>query len=195
MNLKRFFGRLEISIFPEVYEPREDSFLLAKAVDMKKGATVLDLGCGSGIQGINAASEGASQVLCADINKQALKCAEFNAQNLGFSETIETRETNLFKEIPESFDCIIFNPPYVPSETVKHLDTDGGKRGRETLNRFLIEFGGHLNKKGVCFFLQSSLNDEEITKKLLERQGFETEVTAREKLFFEELIVFKCFNA
>ena len=42
----------------DVYYPREDSFLLAKSVEKMARGDALDLGTGSGIQGITAALDG-----------------------------------------------------------------------------------------------------------------------------------------
>ena len=57
----------------EIYEPREDSFLLEKYVVKytKPGYIVLDMGTGSGIQA-DAASKKAKKVIAADINPGAI---------------------------------------------------------------------------------------------------------------------------
>ena len=77
------------------------------------------------------------------------------------------------------------------SEEKKYADLDGGVNGREVLDEFLKGFAAYLEKEGKCFFLQSSLNGEEESAKLLEEQGFEAKVVARKKLFFEKLLVFR----
>ncbi|MAG22380.1 MAG: hypothetical protein CL943_03715 [Candidatus Diapherotrites archaeon] len=187
-------SNVSTSGFPSVYAPREDSFLLEETVEVKANDFVLDLGCGSGIQGISAALKGAKKVLSVDINKEALECTAKNAKLLGVGERIETRESNLFENIKEQFDCIIFNPPYVPSKEKKWKDTDGGKQGREVLDLFLEQFPEHLREQGTCFFLQSSLNSEAESSKKLCFFDLSFSVIARRKLFFEEIMVFKCFN-
>lgn len=186
-----FFKHTELIVLPEVYFPREDSLLLANAVEVKPNDLVLDLGTGCGIQAINAASQGA-RVLAVDLNSKAVENTLLNAKNTGLAGKITVKKSNLFKEVKEKFDAIIFNPPYVPSEKTKLLDVDGGKQGRETLDCFLKEFKNYLNDNGKCFFLQSSLNGIKKTERLLMEQNLEFEVIARQKLFFEELLVFKC---
>ncbi len=184
----------KLLVLESVYPPSEDSFLLAEAIEAEKGCSVLDMGTGSGIQGINAALLGAKTIVCTDLNKEALKNAEENAKSLGL-KGFEFRQGNLFEAAKgEKFDLIIFNPPYVPSEEKKFEDLDGGKGGREVLDLFLEGFEKHLEKGGKCFFLQSSLNGEEETIQKLEEKKFEIEEKARKRIFFEELVVFKTWK-
>ncbi|MBU4493218.1 MAG: methyltransferase domain-containing protein, partial [Nanoarchaeota archaeon] len=62
----------------EVYEPMEDSFLLAEHVKRYSKGFVLDVGTGPGIQAI-AASEKAKLVIGIDISRDAIKLARENA--------------------------------------------------------------------------------------------------------------------
>ena len=47
--------------------------------DLVRGATVLDLGCASGLVGIAAARAGAARILCVDVDPRALTAAQGNA--------------------------------------------------------------------------------------------------------------------
>lgn len=192
-------NRLTLSVEKTVYPPSEDSFLLANALKIPIRAAVLDLGCGSGIQGLTAAKRGANEIWFVDISPKALFSAKKNLKkNIGKNElkTLKTvfKKSDLFSKIPKKtkFDRIIFNPPYVPGKTVRWKDTDGGKQGRETLDRFLNSVGNFLKPKGRVYFLQSDLNGIEKTESKLKKNGFEFEIVARQKLFFEELVVFRC---
>ena len=153
---------------------------------------VLDLGCGTGIQGLNALLLGAKKAFFVDIDKNAVANAKENAQTLGFGKSAVFKKSDLFSALKgKKFGLIIFNPPYVDSGVKKKwLDTDGGKKGRETLDAFLEEAKAHLEKGGKIFFVQSSLNGESKTKKLLRKLAFKTEIIARKRIFFEELVVF-----
>jgi len=190
-----FFKGLELKVFPTVYEPSEDSFLLAETVSVPNGSTVLDLGTGSGIQGINAALVGTSRVVCTDVNAKALENAKGNAGRLMPKAKFEFRQGSLFEPVAgEKFHVIIFNPPYVVSEGKKFRDLDGGVKGREVLDIFLEGFAVHLEKNGKCFFLQSNLNGERETGEILGKHGLEFETIARKRLFFEELLVFRAWK-
>ena len=198
---KVFFNELELLVFDSVYEPREDSFLLANSLPKIQGLEVLDIGCGTGIQSINASQKGAKSVLAIDINPQAIENTKQNctAQKIG---NVSAMESNLFEKIPQKFDVIIFNPPYLPSEPtvpippfksdeIKEPELDGGKNGFEIIKEFIIRTGEHLKPKGMVFFLASSLNNFQELEKLLAKKGFGFEIAAQEKFFFEELRVYK----
>jgi release factor glutamine methyltransferase len=177
---------------PEVYLPSEDSFLLAEALDVDSGASVLDMGCGSGFLGLVAART-AGRVLSVDINQSALECTEQNARLNGI-KNLEVRRSDLFSCVPESFDLIIFNPPYLPTEADEPRDAvslawDGGRSGREVIDRFLVDVSGHLNPGGVVYLLGSSLSDYEKTISVLKDSGFQISIAASKKLDFEELVV------
>jgi len=195
MPEKFFYKGIKIAVFDSVFGPRGDSVLLADAV--KKidtgGRAVLDLGCGSGLQGLNALLLGAKKCVFADIDKKAVENAKANAKALGFAKKAFFKKSDLFSALKgKKFGLIVFNPPYVDSGKEKRwLDTDGGKKGRQVLDAFLMQAKAHLLKGGKIFFVQSSLNGESKTKRLLKEKGFAFEIAGRKRLFFEELAVFK----
>jgi release factor glutamine methyltransferase len=183
---------LSISVPEGVYPPSEDSALLANSFSLPAHAHCLDLGCGSGIQGLVMARLGARSVTFCDQSQTALAAARHNAEKNRAECETEFVRSDLFAALSgRRFDLIAFNPPYGPSEDVKWKDTDGGKKGRETLDRFLDQLPEHLTEGGEAFFLQSSLNGEAKTKKRLKELGFAFRIVAREKLFFEELAVYR----
>ncbi len=175
----------------ETYFPSEDSYFLAENVSIPKKALMIDVGCGSGIQSLNAFHKGASRVIALDLNKAALAATKKNCLKAGF-KNIKTIESDLFRNCREKADAIIFNPPYLESDEYRHIDLDGGKKGREVLDRFLEQMPKHLNKKGVCYFLQTDLNGNGKTGKKLKELGFEFKIIARKKGFFETLCIYRC---
>ncbi len=181
------------------YAPREDSWLLAKTVQecartflekrfIKKA---LDMGCGSGIQTAALCLSGAKEVMCVDIERSAITAALQMAERYFPHIKIESIQGDLFEHVKGKFDVIVFNPPYVPSEEIKWRDTDGGKKGREIIDRFLVKLPIFLKTNGFCLMLQSSLNGIEMTQQKITKIGLKGEIVLREKLFFEELIVWK----
>lgn len=189
---------MEFQVPDGVYEAGEDSFLLARYVAPERGASVLDLGCGAGLVSVLAAKQGA-RVLAADINPKALEAVKENAKAQGVA--IETRQTDLFASIPEKFDYIYFNPPYLPKDYAsealeEYLEKgevqtwEGGVDGRELIDRFLTEFKEHLKPKGQAFLINSSLNKIFLTKRALEKTGLKWEIAAEVNLFFEKLYLF-----
>lgn len=174
----------------DVYEPREDSFLLADNLPLLEGKSVLDMGTGSGFLALLAAKKARSAV-AVDINPNAVGSALVDAQKSGVE--IEFRVSDLFSNVPEKFDVIIFNPPYLPYEDEYDKNAHvwcGGKTGRETIERFAREAPAHLNPGGVVALVFSSITGEEEVRQILERTGFSVRRVAETKVAFEKLVVF-----
>lgn len=192
MFYKNFYG-FQLNVPEGLYCPSDDSLLLADYLPSIAG-NCLDMGSGTGFQSLIMARNGAQKVIAADINKAAIPAIQENAKLNQFEKAIEARESNLFGRIPEKFDFIAFNPPYVESENFKWLEVDGGKKGREILDRFLAEVRNHLNEKGICIFLQTDLNGMKETEAILKKQKLDFEILGKKDLFFEALIVVKCWK-
>lgn len=194
-----FYKGDKFLVYPGVYEPAEDTFLVADHLEVKCGERVLELGTGCGILAILAAKAGA-EVVATDINPVALECARVNAVENGVFGRIDFRCGDLFDPVRgELFDTIIFNPPYLPVEPKEKLNEplelawDGGKNGRRVIDRFLNELSLHLGPGGRAIFVQSSLSNLSKTIQFLESKNFEFK-TVNKKMFFEELFLFQCYR-
>ncbi|MGV8143438.1 MAG: HemK2/MTQ2 family protein methyltransferase [Methanothermobacter sp.] len=181
-------------IHPQVYQPAEDTYLLADNLQVNRMSKILEIGTGTGIIAIIAAKR-ASKVIATDINPHAIDCA---VKNIISNKTynVELRKGNLFEPVEgEKFDLILFNTPYLPSSTDEKSDDEldaawnGGLDGREVIDRFLEEVTDYLNPDGKVQMVQSSLSDNEKTLKKFEELGFKASITACEKCFFEEIVV------
>ncbi|HML05712.1 MAG TPA: HemK2/MTQ2 family protein methyltransferase [Methanobacterium sp.] len=179
---------------PEVYEPAEDTFLFAENLDIQRKDEVLEIGTGTGLIAIYTAQR-TKRVVATDINEHAFKCALKNTIT-NKTYNIELKKGNLFEPIEdEKFDLILFNTPYLPTSEDEKLNEelnaafDGGIDGREVIDTFLDEIKNYLNEEGRVQLVQSSLSDNEKTMTKLEELGFEVEITASEKCFFEEIVV------
>mgnify|MGYP006417735641 CR=1 FL=1 len=172
----------------EVYQPAEDSYLLAdflkKYFKENIVESYLDMGTGSGILaevGINA---GIKTVVAADINPEAVKMAK----EKGAKGVI----TNLFENIKEEFSIISFNAPYLPLDPREPVEsrvaTTGGIKGDEITIRFLKEAVKHLNKDGKIFLLVSSLTPMDRIK------NFNPVVVEKKRVFGEDLLVLEISN-
>ena len=183
-----------IHTHPEVYEPAEDSFLLADNLDINSKDEVLEIGAGTGFITI-VASKVAGKVIATDVNDHALKCTIKNAvTNKAYN--IELKKGDMFKPVEgQKFDLILFNAPYLPTSEAEKLDNelnaafDGGLNGRDIIDRFIEQVRDFLREKGRVQLVQSSLADTEKTISRLEGLGFIAEVTASQKGFFEEIVV------
>lgn len=170
-----------------IYEPQEDSALLAKHVVELAQGNVLDMGTGSGFQARAAAlSARVNQVLATDIDAKAIAYARKTHPD----PKITYRISDLFRNVTGRFDTIIFNPPYLPAEEgLKDRALVGGKRGYETICRFLTEAPHFLEKKGQILMVYSSLSRPEKIKECAEKLLFEIEDLDQMHQFFEDLFV------
>ncbi len=174
----------------DIYPPGDDSRLILEVLKkiVRPGMRVLDVGTGSGILA-EAAREMGANVLASDINPIAVEAAK--------SKGLEAVHSDLFSNIESRFDLIVFNPPYLElSEEERigepiELALDGGKKGREVLDRFLKSVREHLKKGGRVLFLQTERNGIEETKELLDQLGFNYEIVKKRYVPFEgNLVVF-----
>jgi len=119
-----------------------------------RGARVLDVGTGSGVQALLAARH-ASHVVATDINPRALVFTELNAALNGFTN-VEVRLGSLFEAVGgERFDLITCNPPYVVSPESRWAYRDSGLRGDEISRRVLLTAADHLAEGGYLTMLAS----------------------------------------
>jgi release factor glutamine methyltransferase len=192
---KKIFFKDYVFLVDEcVYEPAEDSFLLAEQLRVEKNDTVLDMGTGCGI--IAVLAEKAKRVVAVDINPYAIKCATNNAEMNGVKEKIEFRLGDLFQPIKlnENFSLILFNAPYLPSEPIEEKSWiekawAGGPDGRKIIDQFLVGAPNFLADGGKIQLVQSSLSDVSRTLNAFEQMKFNGEVVAQAKVPFESLIM------
>lgn len=72
---------------------------------LQQGASVADVGTGTGILALAAKRYGAGRVLATDIDPQSIECAKLNCADTD----IEFLEANLLIGVTEKFDIIIAN--------------------------------------------------------------------------------------
>lgn len=166
-----------------IYEPAEDSFLLQKYVKKYAYGKVLDIGTGSGIQALTSL-EKTKDVVAVDIDPSAVKLLK--------EKGIKAKVSDLFSNVKGKFDFIIFNPPYLPEDKREPKDsaltTTGGKKGYETIEKFLRQAKKFLNKNGKILLVCSSLTGD--VEKLFKKHGYNFKKLEEEKLFFEKLYVY-----
>jgi release factor glutamine methyltransferase len=195
-QIKRiFFDDYVFDVFESVYNPAEDSFLLAQNLTIKKDDLVLDVGTGCGIQAVLAA-QNARKVVATDINPNAVRCAVYNASLNKVADKIEIRKGSLLEpvKVGERFDVIVFNAPYLPSEACEERDLTsrawaGGESGRRIIDRFIIEALAHLTTNGRILLVQSTLSDVEQSLRMFIEQGLDAKVIAEKKVAFETIVV------
>lgn len=121
---QEFMG-LPFHVNEHVLIPRQDTeVLVEEAIRIIRqdlpDAKVLDLCTGSGCIGISIQSFCPDvTVTGADISQEALQVAQKNAvQN---QMPVQFIHSDLFAEISDTYDMIVSNPPYIPSEVIETL--------------------------------------------------------------------------
>jgi release factor glutamine methyltransferase len=173
----------------QVYVPDADTYLLLDAarLEVVPGDHVLEVGTGCGL--IAAELAGITGVVATDINPHAALCA----RNKG----VEVIQGDLFCGIRSTFDLVLFNPPYLPTQPEERIDDwlehalDGGETGRVVIERFAEQVGRVLAPEGRILLLISSLTGLPEVRDLFFRSGFISEIMMRKKIEGEMLYVLK----
>jgi release factor glutamine methyltransferase len=170
-----------------IYPPKEDSLLLEKQVKRFAKGRVLDMGTGSGIQAL-AAVKKAKSVLAVDINPAVISHCRKNIKN----KKIKCLQSDLFAKVKGEFDTIIFNPPYLPQELPERdVALEGGKKGYETIVRFIESANAFLSTNGSILLLFSSLSNKNHIENAIKQNLFEFKELGRLHIFFEDLFVYR----
>jgi release factor glutamine methyltransferase len=159
------------------------SHLLGEAVlaEVRPGDRVLDMGTGSGVNAVLAASKGAS-VLAVDINPRAIETATANAHANGVADRMEVRHSDVFSDVAETFDLIVFDPPFRwfrPRDLLEAAMTD---EGYQAMTRFVRQARSHLSPDGRMLIFFGTSGDLGYVQKLLAEERFAAEVVASDKL-------------
>lgn len=158
----REFWSLDLLVTPAVLIPRPDSETLIEAA-LASGispATILDLGTGSGALLLAALTEWpAATGLGIDASTAALAVAAQNAERLGLAPRAMFRLGDWGQGLPDRFDLILCNPPYV--ETGADLAPDvrdhepasalfAGADGLDDYRRLVPQLVGLLAPGGIA---------------------------------------------
>ncbi|HEX9880327.1 MAG TPA: methyltransferase [Candidatus Binatia bacterium] len=170
---------------PGVFNPEFSMMgrLLAQAIAIGPGATVLDLGTGTGFQAIVAAKR-AGRVLAVDRQPEAVRCARQNVEMNGLAAMIEVRQSDLFSSIRagERFDVILFNVPFPPWKPETPWQEANFDEGHRLLERFIKQAKGFLHPGGRIGMTWSDIGDTDYFHALLDAEGFHRRVVVRREI-------------
>lgn len=200
----------EITVCKSVYEPAEDTAMLAEILirdeyqQKMKNKIVVEIGTGCGLLAM-ICSKSAKQVIATDISRHAISCARKNAEKNKI-KNISFVLCDLFSAFNKKLkaDLIIFNPPYLPGFEIeinkkseaylKKEDASwyGGEKGIEVTQNFLKDAKNYLarsKESGMLLFLASSLSKHERLFSFMKKINLKFKIIAKQRLFFEELFV------
>ena len=199
-----FFGRL-FHVDPRVLIPRPETELLCEwALEVLKDTPaphILDLCCGSGCIGLTLKSERPDAVVTvSDLSADALCVADANAKRLSLD--VEIRRSDMLDEFENaSFDLIVSNPPYIPSDVCRSLQPevkrepllalDGGPDGCD-LYRRIAGSAGSVLKPGGKLLMEFGINEGGILASLFHESGL-SDITIRKDLAGIDRMILVCF--
>ena len=192
---QEFMG-IPFSVDENVLIPRQDTEVLVETVleHTREDSRILDMCTGSGC--ILLSILGLKPMACgvgADLSAMALKVAAGNEAQIrglacapalpeGKYPEILWVQSDLYENISGTFDVIVSNPPYIPSDEIETLMTevrcheprmalDGTADGLEFYRRIICDAGKYLTDDGMIFF-EIGWNQAEAVCELLKNQGF-----------------------
>ncbi len=175
---------------PIIYQPSEDTFLIQKHIKDYAHGTVLEIGTGSGILATTAAQcPDVKKILGVDIQQGVIELCRKTITN----KKITFKQSDLFSTLKKSeyFDCIIFNPPYLPTNSRDpDVTLDAGKKGYEIIERFLNEVNKHLTADGKILLLFSSFSKKHIIDDIIKKNLLEATEIDQQHISFETLYVY-----
>jgi release factor glutamine methyltransferase len=174
---------LRLVVPPHVQVIESTSDLLGRVVldEVKPDERVLDMGTGSGVNAILAATRGA-EVVAVDINPHAVEAARANAERNGVADRVTIDRSDLFAEVEGRFDLVVFDPPFrwmKPRDWAEASITDEDYR---SLTAFFARVREHLTEDGRILVFFGTTADIGYLEQLIESNGLVGEVVARREL-------------
>ena len=169
----------------EPYPPSEDTFFLADYIKNEKGKSALDIGTGSGYLA-SILEKSFSVVVGTDLVFNVLKKQEYFATNNVCCNGADA--------INQQFDLVICNMPYLNTDEVSDVRTDGGRDGLEIPIKIIDSVKSCIKLGGKFIYVTSSLSDFKKLVSYTKLEGFDVSILAKKKLFFEELILIQAIR-
>lgn len=159
-----WFAGLKFAVDRRVLIPRSPIAELIQAEFapwlLQSPGSILDLCTGSGCIGIACAYAFPDALVdLSDLSEEALAVAQDNVAKHGLSDRVRAVRSDLFEHLPDKYDLIVSNPPYVDEDDMANLPQEfhweprlaleSGQDGLEFTRRLLREAADHLNPEGV----------------------------------------------
>lgn len=188
-----------------VYEPSEDSFLFLDALesDLKvlralNPCVCLEVGSGSGviITALACSLQTATRYLAIDINPTA--CEITKRTSIHNSADVEAINMDLVSCLRDkSIDLLVFNPPYVPTESKEVNEPGiarswaGGLDGREVVDRLFADIPRILTDKGLFYLVVLAENKPDEIEMRMEELGYKMARVKERKIRGEHLLIMR----
>jgi len=179
---------LTVVVPPDVYPPNPNGLAEVVLKEVRTDDRVLDMGTGSGINALAAATK-SSQVVAVDINPSSVLCARDNAARNGVSDRISVLESDLFAHVRGPFDLIMFDPPFrwfPPRDMVERATTD---ENYATLTAFFDQARRFLSARGRILLTFGTTGDLDYLHLLIQQNHLTAEELRRREFVKDDLPV------
>lgn len=142
-----------------------------------RGASVLEIGCGSGVVLAALGAMGAASLCGVDIEQDAIAASTRLLHECGHGATLELHRGDMWQPVAgRRFDLIVANLPHFPMEPVEFAGrlrtwSAGGADGRHLLDPFLVGLAEHLAPGGRAVITHNAFDDLARSRKLVMRSG------------------------
>ncbi|GLV36355.1 HemK methyltransferase 2 [Carabus blaptoides fortunei] len=196
-----------LSKFPSVYAPSEDTFLFLDALEQEipfiqslQPNIIAEIGSGSGVNIValtKALGDISAAQLAVDINSAACEATKLTAEVNNV--TIDVFNMNLLDSFRQNlFDIILFNPPYVVTESEEIFGNGierswaGGEHGREIMDKLFPKLPTLLSENGVFYLVAIKENNpEEIMDIMTREYNFISTIIKERRILGEHLYILK----
>ena len=184
---------ISLEVPPGVFHPGfffSTRFLLKHVEEFKfRNREVLELGCGTGLLGIYAASRGA-YVTAIDINPAAITTMKINAAANDVS--VRVLQSDMYAALNgERFDIILVNPPYYkknPSSAPEYA-WYCGEQG-EYFQSFFNGLSDHLHPNALVLMVLCDGCDLDMITQMATQRGFSMSCVRKKKNLIETNYIF-----
>ncbi|PSN84418.1 hypothetical protein B9P99_01440 [Candidatus Marsarchaeota G1 archaeon OSP_B] len=189
------YDEFTIFVYPHVYKPSDDTYMLANVLKKcKKVDVAIEFGTGCGLLSL-IASKIAKVVIAYETNVYAFRNALKNIK-------LNQLQNKIFVFLDEGINCpqaelIFMNPPYLSDLPLGYQDVEaqnwyGGPDGVRIFLRILNLISRKLTKNGKLLFVASSTQNKPILHKALRMYGFSWEIAVSKRYFYETIEIYKC---
>ncbi len=195
---RKGFRRLEVAVDPRVLIPRPETELLVEVgLGLSRGARVLDVGTGSGAVVLALKDERPDLLLTgSDLSEGALALARANGERLGLN--VEWLQADMLAGVPDEFDAILSNPPYVAESARASLAPEilhheppaalfSGPEGLDAIRALLAQVGARDRVRTVA--LELGAGQAPAVLELLGAAGFPSVRAERDLAGIERVVV------